>query len=228
MPEENTQAQRRKRITRLDIRPRDLDNTQKSNQPVQKPNIAKKRRVLEKSKNKTSRGRFSIKKPTKKMVGFGFWMIVGVAIFKELMDLFILLMQFATDISTVAGLAAGLYTDSTVVGVATGVVVKFLSYIPFLAPIALGINLVFTLLWWVIGIITTTAVSFAIWYYLAIANGISFGMRKLAMFMVVFLVESIPVLNLVPSTVLVLFIIRKMENSKKQNRFIGVAKNRYR
>jgi len=238
MPEENIQPQQRERVRRLDIRPRDVGpdiNAPAANdpffeQPTQEPGagIAQKRRDLQRSKSR-ARSRLRTKKPPKKLVGVGFWMIVGVVIFKELMDPFIMMLQFFTDISTVAGVGAGVYTGSAKAGVAAGVIAKAVSYIPYVGSVVeAAVEIPFKLLWWAIGTVATFTASFIIWYYLAIANGISFGMRKLAMFMVVFLVEAVPVLNLVPSTVLALFIIRRMENSDKKDRFREVAKNRYR
>ncbi len=241
MPEEKTQIQERSRVEHVDIRPRDSiqrgnismkNNKEKNGQSIQKPpvgivGIAQKRRALQRSKRKARRGRLHIRKPIKKMVGVGFWMIVGVAVFKELMDPFITIMSFV-DIAVVAGGATGEAWNSAVLGKLVIFGIKAASYVPVFAPFVLGASILFKIFWWSIGIMVTITASFAIWYYLAVANGVSFGMRKLSMFMVVFLVEAVPVLNLVPSTVLVLFIIRKMENNNQQSRFIRVAKKRYR
>jgi len=230
MPEEKTQTQQRRRVGRVDIRSHDtrtngaLETTPQHAHRTP-ANIAQKRRVLDlqRRKDEGRRSSFGLKKRHEKLVGIGFSLIMGVAIFKELIDPFILVMQFLTDVSTVVGVSAGLATESTTIGVVVGGIVggivKAASFIPkFGEVIETTVETVvetpFNILWWTIGVVATSTASFIIWLYLFVYNGIYFGIRKLFLFLLVLLIEIIPVVNLIPSTVFLILTIKRMENKK--------------
>lgn len=112
-------------------------------------------------KNRGKLGRFRAKKDGKKLHGVSFWLIVGLAIIKDLLD------------------------------------------------IVLNISLILILLVIPIGFI----ISFGVFIYLYL-QGVKMDSRKLATLIIGFFIDLLPLLSILPTFTITLFIIRFLENSK--------------
>jgi len=80
-----------------------------------------------------------------------------------------------------------------------------------------------TLLLSVLTFLTGALISYIVWFYL-FYNGVKLDSRKLATFLVSAIIEMIPLVNIIPTFTITLFIIRELENNKSLKKLAGTLK----
>jgi len=70
---------------------------------------------------------------------------------------------------------------------------------------------------------TGLLISYIVWFYL-FYNGVKLDSRKLATFAVSAIIEVIPLVNIIPTFTITLFVIRELENNKGLKKLAGTLK----